>query len=207
MGSQFFLFLVAAIALVLAPGQDTIYVITRGIGQGKAAGVISALGVCSGTLVHTLFAVLGLSVILQSSASAFTAIKIVGAAYLIYLGIKMILSQEEFSLQPNRRKASPVRLFWQGSLSNVLNPKVALFFLAFLPQFVDPSLGHVSLQMFLFGLVITLMGVMWLSCVGYFAGSMGNWLGRSATASGILRWVTGSMFIGLGAKLALPERR
>jgi threonine/homoserine/homoserine lactone efflux protein len=97
-------------------------------------------------------------------------------------------------------------LFWQGCLSNVLNPKVALFFLAFLPQFVDPNLGNVSLQMFLLGLSFTLLGVLWLSCVGYFAGSMGSWIGRNATVSGILRWVTGSVLIGLGAKLALPER-
>jgi threonine/homoserine/homoserine lactone efflux protein len=207
MSSQFTLFLFASIALVIAPGQDTIYVVTRGIAQGKAAGVISALGVSSGIIIHTLFGVLGLSVILQSSALVFTSIKIIGAIYLIYLGIKTILNKEEFSLQPNKQKASRLMLLRQGCLSSVLNPKLALFFLAFLPQFVDPSLGSVSLQMFLLGLIFTLLGLAWLSCVGYFAGSMGSWIGRSATASGILRWVAGSVLIGLGAKLALPERR
>ena len=169
--------------------------------------MISALGVNLGVVIHTLFAVLGLSAILQSSALAFTVIKMVGAIYLIYLGIKTILSKEEFSLQANKHKASRLMLFWQGCLTNVLNPKVALFFLAFLPQFVDPSLGNVSWQMFLLGLYFTLLGVLWLSCVGYFAGSMGSWIGRSATASSILRWITSSIVIGLGIKLAWSERR
>ncbi|VEP16061.1 Threonine efflux protein [Hyella patelloides LEGE 07179] len=207
MDSQFTLFLVASIALIMTPGQDTIYVITRGIGQGKVAGVISALGVNLGVIIHTLFAVLGLSAILQSSALAFTVIKMVGAVYLIYLGIKTVLNKKEFFLQPNRQKASRLMLLWQGFVTNVLNPKVALFFLAFLPQFVDPSLGNVPWQMFLMGLCFALLGVVWLSCVGYFAGSMGSWIGRSATASSILRWITSSVLIGLGIKLALPERR
>lgn len=207
MDSQFTLFLVASIALIITPGQDTIYVITRGIGQGKVAGLISALGVNLGVTVHTLFAVLGLSAILRSSALAFTAIKMVGAAYLVYLGIKTILSKEEFSLQSNRQKASRSMLLWQGFVTNVLNPKVALFFLAFLPQFVNPSLGNISWQMFWMGLCFALLGVVWLSCVGYFAGSMGSWIGHSATASNILRWITSSILIGLGVKLAWPERR
>lgn len=207
MGSHFTLFLVASVALVLTPGQDTLYVITRGMGQGKIAGVISAVGVSSGVIVHTLFAIAGLSVILQSSALAFMTIKVAGAAYLVYLGVKTILSNEKLLLQPSREKVSHRMLFWQGCLSNVLNPKVALFFLAFLPQFVDPHLGHPVLQMLAFGLVIMLLGIAWLSCVGYFAGSMRSLIGRNTTALSVLRWLTGSILIGLGARLVIPERR
>jgi threonine/homoserine/homoserine lactone efflux protein len=207
MGSQFTLFLIASIALVITPGQDTLYVVTRGMGQGKVAGVISAIGVSSGVIIHTLFAVLGLSVILQSSAFAFTAIKIAGAVYLVYLGIKTLLNTEAFVLEPSRQRLSRQMLFWQGFLSNVFNPKVALFFLAFLPQFVAPHLGHPVFQMIMFGFVIMLLGVVWLSCVGYFAGSMRSWIKKSAIALSILRWMTGSILIGLGMRLAIAERR
>jgi len=207
MDSQISLFLFASIALIVTPGQDTIYVITRGIAQGKVAAMISAIGVSSGIITHTLFAAFGLSVILQSSAVAFLAIKYIGAAYLIYLGIRTLLSSQEFSLRTGRREVSKATLFWQGFISNVFNPKVALFFLAFLPQFVNPNAGSATSQMAILGLVFALLGVMWLSCVGYFAGSMGRWIGQSTTALGFLRWLTGSVMIGLGVRLALPERR
>lgn len=207
MDSQITLFLFASIALILTPGQDTIYVITRGIAQGKVAGIVSAIGVSSGIIVHTLFAALGLSVILQSSALAFSAIKYAGAAYLIYIGIKTLVSNEEFSLRMGRRERSRAVLFWQGFICNVFNPKVALFFLAFLPQFVNPSADSPTFQMTLLGLVYAVMVAIWLSCVGYFSGNMGRWLGQSTTALGLLRWLTSSVLIGLGVRLALPERR
>jgi threonine/homoserine/homoserine lactone efflux protein len=129
MDSQITLFMVTSIALIVAPGQDLIYVITRGIAQGRVAGIISAIGVSSGIIIHTLFAALGLSVILQSSAFAFLAIKYAGAVYLIYLGIRTLISNEEFSLQTSQRKISRTAVFWQGFISNVFNPKVALFFI------------------------------------------------------------------------------
>jgi threonine/homoserine/homoserine lactone efflux protein len=207
MDSQIALFIFASIALILTPGQDTIYVITRGIAQGKVAGIVSAIGVSSGIIVHTLFAALGLSVILQSSALAFSAIKYAGAVYLIYLGIKTFISREEFSLRSRRREVSRAVLYWQGFICNVFNPKVALFFLAFLPQFVNPSAGNPIFQMTLLGLLFTLMGAIWLSCVGYFAGNMGRSIGQSRTALSLLRWCTSSVLIGLGVRLALPERR
>lgn len=129
MDSQITLFMVTSIALIVAPGQDLIYVITRGIAQGRVAGIISAIGVSSGIIIHTLFAALGLSVILQSSAFAFLAIKYAGSVYLIYLGIRTLISNEEFSLQTSQRKISRTAVFWQGFISNVFNPKVALFFI------------------------------------------------------------------------------
>ena len=207
MDSQITLFLFASVALIVAPGQDMIYVITRGIAQGKVAGIVSALGVSSGIIIHTLFAALGLSVILQSSSFAFSAIKYAGAAYLIYLGIRTLISREEFSLRIGRREISRTVLFWQGFISKVFNPKVALFFLAFLPQFVTPNAGSPALQMIILGLVFTLMGAIWLSCVGYFSGGMGRWIGQSTTTLGLLRWLTSSVLIGLGVRLVLPERR
>lgn len=207
MDSQITLFLFAATALILSPGQDTLYVITRGISQGKVAGIISALGVSLGIIFHTLFAALGLSVVLQSSALAFSVVKYVGAAYLIYLGTRTLLNRKALVLQTDRRQISSIVLLSQGFISNLFNPKVALFFLAFLPQFVTPNAGSPALQMTFLGLVYTLLGAIWLSCVGYFAGSMGHWVGRNTTALGLLRWLTGSVLVGLGVRLALPEHR
>lgn len=206
MNSQVTLFLLASITLIIAPGQDTLYVITRGVAQGKIAGIVSALGISSGLIIHTLFAALGLSVILQSSALAFSVAKYAGAAYLIYLGIRTLISRAELSLQPNRRNVSRRVLIWQGFVCNVFNPKIALFFLAFLPQFVIPNAGSPALQMALLGLTFTLMAALWLSGVGYFSGQMGHWMGQSTMTLRLLRWLTSSVLIGLGVRLAIPER-
>lgn len=158
-------------------------------------------------LVHTLFAALGISVVLQSSAIAFSAIKYAGAAYLIYLGVRTLISNEAFSQEAVRRKVSSKALYWQGFISNVFNPKVALFFVAFLPQFIDPNAANPTFQMLLLGLIFTLLGVCWLSCVGYFARRAGHWMGQSRRALGLIRWVSGSVLVGLGVRLALPEKR
>lgn len=207
MDSQIALFIFASTVLIIAPGQDVMYIITRGIAQGKTAGIVSAAGVSLGMVVHTLFAALGISVVLQSSVIAFSAIKYAGAAYLIYLGIRTLIDNKAFSKEAVRRKVSTKALFWQGFISNVFNPKVALFFIAFLPQFVEPNVVNPTLQMLLLGLIFTLLGICWLSCVGYFAGRAGHWIGQSRRALELLRWVSGSILVGLGVRLALPERR
>ena len=205
--TNFSLFVAASWALIIAPGPDMLYVITRGMSQGRKAGLLSALGVTVGILVHTVFAAFGLAVLLQTSAWAFLVVKYVGALYLIYLGLKALKDKSNFAPPTQPQNVDFHSIFWQGVLSNVLNPKVALFFLAFLPQFVNGDRGHITLQIFTLGIVFALFGVMFLSVVGYFSGGIGRWLANRAGLASVLRWLSGGVFIGLGVRLALVERK
>lgn len=200
-------FATASLLLTITPGPDIIYVITCGIGQGRRAAFFAALGFSSGVIIHTTFAVVGLSAIIRSSALAFQIVKYAGAAYLIYLGIKALTSKNNFLLQEQQGNAPSRAIFWQSVLANVLNPKVALFFLAFLPQFVNFSSGNVAVQMLLLGGIFMLLSFTVFSLVGYFAGSIGYWLRRNHWLADKLHWLTGSVFIGLGVRVALPEHR
>ena len=184
-----------------------IYVLTRGVSQGRPAGLVSAAGVCSGILVHTAFAAVGLSAILARSAVAFSVVKYAGAAYLVYLGVKTILDREGFVLPRQAQRAKLSVVFRQGVLSNVLNPKVALFFLAFLPQFVDPTTGATGLQMLAFGAAFTLISLVVMGVVALCSGALGEWLRGRPSFAGALRWLTGSVLVALGLRLAVPERR
>ena len=175
--------------------------------HGRKAGIISAVGVICGILVHTTAATLGITLIFQTSAFAFLIVKYLGAIYLIYLGIKAWQDKSTFSLQTSASGASSGALFWQGVLSNVLNPKIAVFFLAFLPQFVDQGSSQVALQMATLGLTFAFFGLCFLAVVGYFAGAVGAWLTRSPQYTNILRWLTGGILISLGVRLALTEQR
>lgn len=204
--TTFPLFIAASWALIIAPGPDMLYVITRGISQGRKAGLLSAFGVTLGILVHTTFAAFGLAVLLQTSALAFLVVKYIGALYLIYLGIKALKDKSRFTLLEQQELMDSRAIFWQGMLSNVLNPKVALFFLAFLPQFVNQNSNSVTLQMLTLGIIFALFGVAFLSVVGYFAGGIGSWLSRQPSIADKLRWLTGAIFIGLGLRLAFIER-
>jgi threonine/homoserine/homoserine lactone efflux protein len=201
------LFVTASLALIAVPGPDMIYVLTRGVSQGRAAALVSAVGVCSGIQVHTAFAALGLSAILAQSALAFSLVKYAGAAYLFYLGVRTMLEKKGFAAPERAGRAKLSIVFRQGVLSNVLNPKVALFFLAFLPQFVDPAAGAVGLQMLGFGFAFTLMGLTVLSVVALTSGVLGERLRNSPPLANILRWLTGSVLVALGLRLAVPERR
>jgi threonine/homoserine/homoserine lactone efflux protein len=201
------LFVTASLALIVVPGPDMIYVLTRGVSQGKAAALVSAVGVCSGIQVHTAFAALGLSAILAQSALAFSLVKYAGAAYLFYVGVRTILEKKGFAAPERAGRAKLSVVFRQGVLSNVLNPKVALFFLAFLPQFVDPAAGAVGLQMLGFGFAFTLMGLAVLSVVALTSGVLGERLRNSPPLVNILSWLTGSVLVALGLRLAVPERR
>ncbi len=201
------LFFVASWALILTPGPDMLYVITRGIAQGRRAGVISALGVTTGILIHTLLAAFGLAVVLQTSTLAFLIVKYVGAAYLIYLGVKALKDTGTFVIQTERPVLRMRTLFWQGVISNVTNPKIALFFLAFLPQFVHRDTGYVALQMLVFGLLFAGFGVVFLSIVGWSAGGIGRWLAHKPRYVSTIRYLTGGALIGLGVRLAFVERR
>jgi threonine/homoserine/homoserine lactone efflux protein len=205
--TRFGLFILASWALIIAPGPDMLYVITRGIAHGPKAGILSAAGVVAGILVHTTTTALGLALLLQASTVAFLVVKLAGAFYLVYLGIKSLRDKSTFELRGHTANVSSQKLFWQGVLSNVLNPKVAIFFLAFLPQFVDKTSSNIAPQMVLLGLTFALFGLCFLVLVGYFAGAIGAWLTRRPQYTNLLRWLTGGVLIGLGVRLALTERK
>ena len=202
----FGVFFVASWVLILTPGPDMLYVITRGIAHGRLGGVVSALGVTAGILVHTLLAAFGLAVVLQTSVLAFLVVKYVGAAYLIYLGIKALKETGSFVINEDRRSRRVRTLFWQGVVSNVTNPKIALFFLAFLPQFVHGETGNVPFQMVSLGLLFAFFGVLFLTVVGYSAGWIGRWLAQKQHYVSMIRWLTGGVLIGLGVRLAFADR-
>lgn len=205
--TRFGLFILASWALIIAPGPDMLYVITRGIAHGPKAGILSAVGVVCGILVHTTTAALGLALLLQASTLAFMIVKFAGAFYLVYLGIKSLRDKSTFDLRGHTPTVSSQKLFWQGVLSNVLNPKVAIFFLAFLPQFVDKTNSSIAPQMVTLGLTFAFFGLCFLVLVGYFAGAIGAWLTRQPKYTNFLRWLTGGVLIALGVRLALTERR
>ena len=200
---RFALFATAAVALLLVPGPAVLYVVTRSIHQGKRAGLVSVLGIHTGTMVHITAASAGLSALLVSSASAFTAVKLAGAAYLIGLGLWTLFSKTadaEVVLGGERRLR---RVYGQGVVVNVLNPKTALFFLAFLPQFVDPHRGHATLQIALLGLTFAVLGLVTDSLWAIGAGAAGDVLRRSRRFAHVQRYVSGSVFVGLGVVTAL----
>jgi len=205
--TKFLLFIGVSWALILAPGPDMLYVITRGVSQGRRAGMLSALGVIAGILVHTTAAAFGLTLLLQTSALAFLVVKTIGAGYLIYLGIKAWREKSSFRLEPDPVTVSFRKVFWQGVLSNVLNPKIAIFFLAFLPQFVEKGSGNVHLQMASLGLTFAFFGLCFLLAVGYSSGTIGGWLARRPHYAQFLGRLAGGILVGLGLRLALTERR
>ncbi|MCM3388678.1 LysE family translocator [Ureibacillus chungkukjangi] len=195
-------FLVAAILLILTPGTDTMYIISRSISQGRMAGIYSALGISAGVVVHTLLAAFGLSVILMQSALLFNVVKIAGAIYLAYLGIKLIVSKNEKENAQEMPIHSNKKVFLQGMLTNVMNPKVALFFLAFLPQFINTNSGILSPTPFIIlGVTYTLVGGIWCTITAYFSSMATNKLRSSTKASMILNKVTGFVFIAMGIKI------
>ena len=205
--AKFALFLTVSWALIIAPGPDMLYVITRGMTHGHRAGMLSAIGVICGILVHTTAAALGLTLIFQTSAFAFLIVKYLGAAYLIYLGIKAWREKNVFSLQTSSSTISSHQLFWQGVLSNVLNPKIAIFFLAFLPQFVDKGGSQVTLQLILLGLTFAFLGLIFLLIVGYSSGTIGSWITRRPQLAQSLGRFSGGILVALGVRLALTERQ
>lgn len=192
-------------ALIITPGPDMLYVITRGVAYGRKAGIVSAIGVICGILVHTTATAFGLSLMLQTSAVAFLIIKYVGAIYLIHLGIKTWQDRRIFNTQTLSSSTSSRLLFRQGMMSNILNPKIAIFFLAFLPQFVDRGSYQVVFQLAVLGLIFAFFGLCFLVFVGYFAGTVGIWLTSQPRYIRSLRWVTGGVLISLGARLALSK--
>ncbi|HEY7705681.1 MAG TPA: LysE family translocator [Gaiellaceae bacterium] len=196
--STFALFCVAALALAVVPGPAVLYIVAQSVDQGRLAGFVSALGIGVGGLVHVVAATIGLSSLLASSATAFAIVKYAGAAYLVVLGIRRLLTRETIEDDIVRVPRTHRRLFVDGVVVNVLNPKTALFFIAFLPQFVDPNAAAPTLQIFALGLVFVVIALSSDSLWALAAGTAGAWLKRSSWYLGVKRWVTGTVFIGLG---------
>jgi RhtB (resistance to homoserine/threonine) family protein len=203
---NFGLFLAAGILLNLTPGPDTVYILGRSIAQGREAGIASALGISLGSIFHTCAAALGLSAILATSAIAFGTIKLLGGAYLIFLGVKMIVDRRrQLSLPSNFRRQTTVAAFRQGVLTNILNPKVALFFLAFLPQFIDPASSAKVPAFILLGLTFVTTGTIWCLILARFASVFSERLRSSETISQWLNRTAGAIFIFLGVRLATTK--
>jgi RhtB (resistance to homoserine/threonine) family protein len=203
---DFGLFLAAGVLLNLTPGPDTVYILGRSIAQGREAGVASALGICVGSIFHTCAAALGLSASLATSSVAFVAIKLLGGAYLMFLGIKLLFDRRrELSLPSNFRQRTSAAAFRQGVLTNVLNPKVALFFLAFLPQFIDPATNNKLLAFVTLGFTFVTTGTIWCLVLAWFASSFSERLRASETVGHWVNRAIGALFIFLGARLAATK--
>jgi threonine/homoserine/homoserine lactone efflux protein len=203
---QLSLFSAASLVLIFTPGPDILYVMTRGVAQGRSAAFAAAAGFSIGNIVHTLAAVVGLSAILASSATAFGMVKLAGGLYLIYLGIQLFRAGEAtFKKDSDHSFKRLGTIFRQSIIANILNPKVAIFFLAFFPQFVRSENGSPQLQMLLLGLTFIVLTFIGFNLVGWFAGSLGDWLKRRPNTGKWIHRLAGSMLVGLGLKLAWPE--
>lgn len=200
------LFIVASLVLIITPGQDMILVMSRSVAQGAAAGVVTAAGVSVGLVGHTILATLGLGAVLRTSEWLFLALKLVGAAYLIYLGIGLLRTKSTALVVEAASSRSLGRLFFDGALSNVSNPKIAVFYFAFLPQFVLPGASHPTLSVFVLGLLFAALTFVVKGPVGFFAGMLSGWL-RARPA--VLAWLyrsSGAILVLLGLKLAFERR-
>ena len=209
--THFGFFVLAVFLLNVTPGPDTAYIVGRSVAQGRGAGLMSALGISAGCCVHALACAFGLTALLAASAAAFTAIKLVGAAYLIYLGVRMIVAKQ--AAAPAGAQAGPAaaakplrQLFMQGFWTNVLNPKVVLFFVSFFPQFVSADSPHKALAFLALGSVFVVMSTIWTCIVAWVAGSVTQ---RFSGKPGVKKWLdrtVGSAFVGLGLRLAAAQR-
>jgi len=204
---QIVAYVLVVAALFLVPGPAVLLTLARSISGGVRVGVATGAGIAVGDALHTLMAVLGLSAILMTSALAFDIVKYLGAAYLIYLGIRAFLEQSDAIHLPQVQRVTPLPAFRQAILTEVLNPKTALFFLSFLPQFVDPTRGAVWAQLLVLGAIFVVMSIAYTSLLALGAASVATWLTRHSM---IGRWkgkFVGSIYLGLGVQLALQERR
>jgi RhtB (resistance to homoserine/threonine) family protein len=205
---NYLVFIVSGIILNITPGNDTIYILSRSIAQGRKAGVISVLGIGTGALAHTIMASLGLSVILSKSILLFDVIKYIGVIYLVYIGIKTIISKNNpFNNQTNIESSIDYKqIYKQGFLTNLFNPKVALFFLSFLPQFINPNINNTPIPFLILGVTFLITGTIWCLFLAYASSSLSKILRENDKFSTITHKLCGMIFIGLGLKLAFEKR-
>ena len=196
-------FMLAAGLLIVVPGPAVLYVVARSVDQGKLAGIVSVLGIALGAVVHSLAAAVGITAVLAASALAFSTVKYLGAAYLIYLGITTLLKKPEAQKKIVVEPKPLWQIFRQGFVVNLLNPKTALFFLAFLPQFADPARGPVPLQTFILGLIFVTIALLSDSIYALLAGQLGGWLKQSQSFQQRQRYFSGSVYIALGVATAV----
>ncbi|MGF9881212.1 LysE family translocator [Bacillus albus] len=193
-------FLLTGILLNLIPGAETMYIVGRSISQGRKAGVYSVFGIITGSLVHTLLVAFGLSIILTKSIVLFNTIKVIGVIYLVYLGIKMILDKTNVAFQASSNKLNIRKIYVQGLLTSLTNPKVSLFFIAFLPQFIDTKASG-PMPFIILGLTFTVTGLLWCLFVAYFSSYVTKKLRGNQKVGMVLNKITGLIFIGMGLKL------
>lgn len=201
------LFMAATLTLNLTPGPDMLYVIARSVGQGRSAGIASAFGIAAGCCLHILAVTFGLASLMQAVPSVYEVVKYTGAAYLMYLGVRALFSHQAAHAETPMREAPLSTAFLQGMMTNVLNPKVALFFLAFLPQFVEREAGGVALQLISLGILFNISGTIVNIIVALAASYTGSRFKARVNDSAVFRWLTGGVLIGLGVRLALLERK
>lgn len=202
-----FAFVGASMIVLLTPGPGVLYVLTRGAVQGRRAGIVSAAGLSAGAFVHVIAAVVGLSAILATSATAFTIVKFAGAAYLIWIGVQAILSRGGLA-KPHAVVPQPVRrLFLDGVVISIFNPKIAIFFLAYLPLFTDPALGSVTLQLAVLGSLYCVLSVISDGAYAILASGASGWFRDRMLNSPVMRYLTGSIFVGLGVHAALATQQ
>ena len=199
-------FLAAATLLSLAPGPDNIFVLTQSAVHGKSAGIFTSMGLCTGLLVHTLAVALGVAALFQTSEIAFNALKYFGAGYLIYLAWQAFRAKNESLSDASGKRQGFRKLYFRGIIMNVTNPKVSIFFLAILPQFADPERGPVFLQFLALGGLFIVAGMLTMVAVAVAAGSLGEWLNKSARVQSMLNKVAGLVFVGLALKIATAHR-
>ncbi|WP_243358855.1 LysE family translocator [Fundidesulfovibrio terrae] len=213
---DFALFVVSGILLNLTPGPDTLYVAARGASHGFKGGAVAVLGITTGCFVHILAASLGLSAVLATSAAAFTVVKLAGAAYLLYTGLSMLLARKRGgqdaqvpgAAQAAGSAAAPAalrRVYAQGFLTNALNPKVALFFLAFLPQFIDPAAPEKGVAFFILGCVVDFTGAAWMLALAWMSARVARGVAVGGRASAWFSRIAGGLFVALGVRLALAD--
>jgi threonine/homoserine/homoserine lactone efflux protein len=198
------LFIAASALLAIAPGPDIIYVLTRGVAQGPRAGIAAALGFAAGCIFHTVLAAVGIAALIRSSELAFDLVRYAGAAYLVWIGIQALRHRSAFSVEAASDQKALATIFKQSVIGNMLNPKVTLFFLAFLPQFVNTPAGNVGWQMALLGVVFMGVTVVVFGAVAIFSGWIGDWVRRKPVIGERLNVFAGITFIALGIRVALP---
>jgi len=199
-------FFLASALLAIIPGPDNVFVLTQSALHGKLSGLVVVFGLCTGLLVHTGAVAFGVAVLFQPSSIAFTLLKLIGAGYLLYLAWQIYRTSPEQIQMSNNSQRSLARLYRRGIIMNVTNPKVSIFFLAFLPQFADPERGSISLQMIVLGGIFIVATILVFGAIALVGGTLGDWLNRSTRAQKIMNRVAGTVFVGLAPKLMTAAR-